>query len=279
MTRFEAYAGRRTREALAAAIEPFSTEFDRAHPGLQAIGDAWSHRLFDGPFYLSPAPSGDRPAAGLVFVRSREGNTVADNPSALGGGEADKHLIYEGLSRVAADGVMLGAATIRGADLVLSIWRPELVALRASLGLPRHPMQIVATSRGLDLDRGLMFNEPSLEVVVISPPHGAAAMRAGLAARPWITPIVMRDEHDLPNAFRELRQRGVRRLSCVGGRTIAAQVIDAGLIQDVYLTTSARSAGEPETPFYGKPLAGETIVGKHGTGADKGVVFEHIVIG
>ena len=84
------------------------------------------------------------------------------------------------------------------------------------------------------------------------------------------------DEHDLPGAFRQLRQHGIGRMSCIGGRTIAAQLIDAGLIQDLYLTTSARSAGEPKTPFYSKPLKGETFVRKHGTGVDAGVVFEHL---
>jgi hypothetical protein len=68
--------------------------------------------------------------------------------------------IYEGLSRAAADGVLSGAATIRGADIVFSVWHPELVALRASLGLPRHPMQIVATLHGIDLEHDLMFNVP-----------------------------------------------------------------------------------------------------------------------
>ena len=112
---------------------------------------------------------------------------MAGNPSTLGGGEADKHLIYEGLSRAAADGVLSGAATIRGSDLVFSVWHPELVALRASLGLPRHPMQIVATLHGLDLEHGLMFNVPELRVTVITGARGADAMRDGLAARPWIT--------------------------------------------------------------------------------------------
>jgi riboflavin biosynthesis pyrimidine reductase len=278
MTRLEAYAARRTREALSAAIEPFATEVDRANAALHPIGNAWSTQQFDGPFYLSPARSANLPAAGLVFVQSRDGDTVADNPSTLGGGEADKHLIYEGLSRVAADGVLSGAATIRGAELVLSIWHPQLVSLRDSFGLPRHPMQIVATSRGLRLDDALMFNEPALAVAVITTPAGAAAMRSGLAARPWIAAIVMHDEGELGSAFRELRQRGVRRLSCIGGRTIAGQLIDAGLIQDLYLTTSARSAGEPNTPFYSKPLRSDTIVRKHGTGADAGVVFEHRLI-
>src|SRR4029077_11086942 len=148
----------RTAEAVAADILPFTTEIDRADGTFTSIGKAWSRRLFDGPFFGAPAPASDLPAASLVFVRSRDGNTVAKNPSALGGGEADKHLIYEGLSRLTADAVLSGASTIRGSDLVLSIWRPELVALRTALGLPRHPIQIIATLDGLSLDKGLMFN-------------------------------------------------------------------------------------------------------------------------
>ena len=46
-----------------------------------------------------------------VFVQSADGNTGARNPADLGGGETDKHLIYEGLSRVDVDGVLAGAAT------------------------------------------------------------------------------------------------------------------------------------------------------------------------
>ena len=91
--------------------------------------------------------------------------------STLGGGEADKHLVYEGLSRAAADGVLSGAATVRGTDLVFSVWHPEMAALRASLGLPRHPMQIVATLHGMDLEHDLMFNAPELGVTVITAPR------------------------------------------------------------------------------------------------------------
>jgi riboflavin biosynthesis pyrimidine reductase len=274
--RFEALEARQTFEALAAAIEPFTTELDRSDAPLVAIGNAWSRRTFDGPFYVSPAPSDDLPAVNLVFVRSRDGDTVAGNPSTLGGGEADKHLIYEGLSRADADAVLAGAATIRGSDLVLSVWHPELVALRASLGLLRHPMQIVATLHGIDLEHGLMFNVPELRVSVITAARGAEVMRDGFAARPWITPIVMNGPHDLAGAFRQLRQLGIRRVSCIGGRTIAAPLIDAGLIQDLYLTTSARSGGAPNTPFYSAPLATSLIARKQGTGTDAGVVFEHL---
>jgi len=65
-------------------------------------------------------------------------------------------------------------------------------------------------------------------------------------------------------------------LSCIGGRTLGAALLDAGLVQDVYLTTAATSGGEPGTPFYSRPLGTEEVVRKRGTGADDGVVFQHL---
>ena len=277
MTPFDAFVARKTAAAETAAIDPFTTELD--HDGtLTAIGNDWSRRMFDGAFYLSAAARPDLPATNLVFVRSRDGNTVASDPATLGGGEADKHLVYEGLSRVAADAVLGGAGTVRGGNIVLSVWKREIVELRASLGLPRHPMQIVATIGGLDLTRGLMFNTPELRVIVITLRRGADAMQPALTARPWISLVTMERAGDLPLAFGRLRDLGVRRLSCIGGRTLAGALVDERLVQDVYLTTSARSAGEPGTPFYSKPLAAREIVRKKGTGADEGVEFQHLQI-
>src|SRR5262249_30399761 len=277
VTPFEAFVARKTREAEAAEIVPFAAERDGKDAGLVAIGNDWTRRLFDGPFYLSPIRDDGLPSTSLVFVRSREANTFAKNPSTLGGGEADKHLIYEGLSRVAADAVLSGAETIRGGNFVFSTWHPEIVRLRASLGLPRHPVQIVATLRGLPLE-GLLFNVPELRVVVLTVAACPAQMMTALADRPWITTVVMAAPEDLASAFRRLRELGIARISCVGGRTLAAQLLDAGLIDDLYLTTSAKSAGEPNTPLYLKPLDGPGGGRKRGPRADEGVTFEQIAI-
>ena len=275
--RFDQFAARKEREALAAAIEPLRTEIDRGNDRLRAIGNDWSHGSFGGPFYIAPPSRPELPSTSLVFVQSRDGNTGAKNPSALGGGEADKHLIYEGLSRVAADAVMAGAETVRGGNLVLSVWHPELVALRAWLGLPRHPIQVIATLRGMSFE-SLIFNVPELRVILLTVPSCTDLMMTELVDRPWITPVAMASSRDLVHAFRELRARGIETISCIGGRNLAGQLLDAGLIQDVYLTTSAKEGGEPNTPFYSKPLDGELIVRKHGTGVDAGVRFEHILI-
>ena len=273
---FAAFERRKEQAALDAALPPYVTAFDDHEPAAMAIGSAWSRALFDGHFYTSPPPAQTRPACTLVFVQSKDGNTGGRNPTALGGGETDKHLIYEGLSRVAADAVMSGAETIRRGDIIFSVWHPELAGLRASLGKPRHPTQIVATLSGVDLDRGILFNVPAIPVVVITVGPVAALLQNALAARPWITPVVMERASDLGSAFDHLGQLGIERVSCVGGRRIAAQLIDAGLVQDLYLTTSPSNGGEPDTPIHPGPLDGRVLVRKFGTGAETGVTFEHI---
>jgi len=95
----------KTRQAQAATLPPYETELSAPSAGAVALGNAWSERLFDGPFFLTPTHS-DRPACSLVFVQSADGNTGARDPATLGGGDTDKHVIYEGLSRVAADAVL-----------------------------------------------------------------------------------------------------------------------------------------------------------------------------
>jgi riboflavin biosynthesis pyrimidine reductase len=272
---FSAFGRRKAREAIEARLPRYTTSFDARPADAVAIGNDWTRRLFDGDFYASPPPHAMQPSCSLVFIQSADGNTGAANPSQLGGGETDKHLIYEGLSRVAADAVLAGAETARGGRMAFSVWHPELVALRASLGRPRHPVQVIATLRGIDIERGILFNVPELPVVVLTVRACQMLTDKALSSRPWITPIVMDDPSALPQAFSRLRERGLERISCIGGRTLATRLLDAGLVQDVYLTTSARRGGEPKTPMYPKPLNADLVVRKTGTGAETGVVFEH----
>jgi riboflavin biosynthesis pyrimidine reductase len=157
------------------------------------------------------------------------------------------------------------------------VWHPEMVSLRASLGLPRHPVQIVATLIGLDLDAALLFNVPEVPVVLVTVDAAARLMAEAAAARPWISMVRMRTAHDLPLAFERLRAAGIGRISCVGGRSLARPLLDAGLVDDVYLTTAARAGGEPATPLHVKPWRGPLMLRKHGTGVETGVVFEHVV--
>jgi dihydrofolate reductase len=206
------------------------------------IGNAWSREYFDGPFYVFDPPA-DIPAISLVFVQTRDRNT-GGNPADLGGGATDLHLIYEGLSRVAADAVLAGSSSV-GRNTFLTVHHPELVALRRELGLPDHPIQLVL-SRNAHPDRS--------SIIV------AGATRELFA--------------------RLRRDHGIRRISCIGGRRTATSLVDAGLVQDIYLTTSAIEGGEPDTPWYvgDRPPKLETIVSKRECAADSPILFEHLAI-
>ena len=270
------FVERKTRIATAAVMPPYVTGLDAPDRTLQAIGNAWSASRFDGPFYVAAPTTSRRPVCSLVFVQSVDGNTVASDPSTLGGGETDKHLVYEGLSRVAADAVLGGARTVRGGDLVLSVWHPALVDLRRTLGLPRHPVQVVATlGGGVDIERGLLFNVPEVPVVVLTLSGGAAAMAKSVSERPWIRLITIKPPGDLVEAFESLRELGIGRVSCIGGRTLATELLDRDLIDDVYLTTSPRPGGEPHTPLVRRRFEASVVVRKHGTAGESGVLFEH----
>ena len=277
LDQFEKVAARKTWLATTVPLPPYVTELDNPEENAFAIGNAWTNRLFDGPFYVSPAANPSRPACSLVFVQSSDGNTRSSDPGLLGGGNTDKHLIYEGLSRVAADAVLAGAETVRGSELVFSVWHPELIDLRMSLGLPRHPIQIVATIRGLELDDTLLFNLPDIPVLLLTVAQTAERMHYAIKVRPWITPVLMDDPADLPRAFERLRSMGIVRVSCIGGRTLAGQLLHARLIDDVYLTTGLNAGGEPGTPLSSAPWRGRTVVRKRGTGVEQGVVFEQLL--
>lgn len=274
-----AFVDRKTEEAVRAAIRPLGTIDDRsaAWP-VRPIGNAWSRKYYGGDFHLFEPPV-DRPAVSLVFVQTGDGNTGADNPGDLGGGPTDLHLIYEGLSRVAANGVLAGAATV-GRTVFFTVWHPELVALRRELGLPRHPVQIVASNDGrIDLD-SVVFNEPAVPVFVLSGPGCRTTHAATFARRPWVTVIPI-EASGLSGALARLRaEHGLDRISCVGGRTIATALIDQRSVQDLYLTTSPIDGGEPNTPFYcGKHSPTySTIIRKTETGTDQPIKFEHLAL-
>ena len=272
-TRFDAYCRAKKEAALRACLSGFATIAAAPPRDAQAIGNEWTRQLFDGDFYV-------RPGVSLVFVQSADGNTGADDPSTLGGGETDKHLIYEGLSRVAADGVLAGATTVRDGEIVLSVWHPRLIELRRDLGLPRHPAQIVVTDGGnLPLDSGLMFATPELRTWVLAPTAAAAKLRPRIDGRDWIRIVDGGQPFSFTTALAELRSSGLHTISAIGGRRTARGLFDDGLVGDLYLTTSPRRGGEPNTPLFdGAPPALERVLEKRGEGDERGVRFEHLQV-
>jgi len=274
--RFGHYCRARERAAAAAVLPPYQTVSDDAQLGdFRAMGNPWSRAVFDGDFYRTSCKE-DIPVTNLVFVESRDGNTGADDPSTLGGGETDKHAIYEGLSRVDVDAVLAGATTARSDELVLSVWHPEMARLRLERGRTRHPAQVVVCSRSAPrIETALMFQEPDLPVFLVTTSDAAASLRLQVATRPWVEVIDGGQPLSMRAALRELHARGIDTVSAIGGRTTARALLREGVVHDLYLTTAAKAGGEPGTPLLEQPIDARAVVVKEGTGAEQGVRFVH----
>ena len=278
--RFAEYYRRKTETAAEACITGFASVIVPCETpeGMVAVGNEWSRSLFDGSFYRTQPGESGRSAVSLVFVQSADGNTGTDDPSSLGGGDTDKHLVYEGLSRVDADAIMAGATTAAGTDVMFSIWHPELVRLRTERGHARHPAQVILTERGdLPVHTALLYNEPSLRVIVVASSPGAVVLRKRLPGRPWVEVIDAGQPVDLPRALGELRARGIEVISAIGGRRTAEALLQVGLVSELYLTTSPRPGGEPDTPISTAPLPPHRVIlEKAGRGDERGVRFRHL---
>jgi len=87
---------------------------------------------------------------------------------------------------------------------------------------------------------------------------------------------------DLDQTFERLRrEEGIQRISAIGGRSTATQLVDAGLAQDLYLTTTSLEGGHPDTPWYSGavPPRLTAITRKEWNESGARVTLDHFLIG
>ena len=136
--------------------------------------------------------------------------------------------------RAVSDAVVVGAGTARLEGYRAVRVRPEGRQWRSTHGRAASPT-LVLVSRSLELDPSdACFTGPAVVVTC------AAADPGRRAALEQVTDVVVagQDDVDLPAAVRTLHDRGLRRLLCEGGPTLLSALLDAGLVDELCLTTS-----------------------------------------
>ena len=163
--------------------------------------------------------------------------------------------------------------------MFFTVKHPQFVALRRDLGLPRHPAQIVMSEQGR-IDFGArVFSTPDVPVFLLAGDRCVRRCAMEVQRRPWITMVPTHG--NLVAALTTLRRdHGIARISAVGGRHAATSLVDAGLVQDIYLTTSAIDAGDPDTPWYvgSTPPQLDLIVRKKEDAREQPILFEHFAL-
>jgi riboflavin biosynthesis pyrimidine reductase len=182
---------------------------------------------------------------GVVAIPSVPGSTklVSDRK------ELDRFVM--GLLRACADALVMGASTFRGSSEARwtpgSIYPPSEAAfeqLRRALGRATPPELAVVTRSGrLDPEY------PALQAgaLVFTTDDGARRLEHDLPGASTLIPL---GDHVTPGLVVEtLRARGHRLILSEGGPTFLGTLLDAGLVDELFLTLSPVVAGRsPEDP-------------------------------
>jgi riboflavin biosynthesis pyrimidine reductase len=141
--------------------------------------------------------------------------------------------------RTVAEAVMIGAGTMRAERYGRVVGDPMKRALRERRGLPHDPLAVIVSGRlELPWDAEL-FTCGGGRVLIFTaseddPPETATPVR------------VVRHEGsvDMTRAMAHLRrERGIRSLLCEGGPHLHADLLGAGLVDELFVTHGPKIAG------------------------------------
>lgn len=189
-----------------------------------------------------------RPYVMLNMVSTADGRATLDGRSGGLGNRADRELFHA--LRADVDGVLVGAGTIRAERYGRLIRDAAVRRRRVERGLVEEPLACIVSGRlSLPPDTPLLADEQA-RVAILTP---SAASVTGVRAHVDYVRAERDGALDLPLALAELRERlGVRTLLCEGGPHLNAELLLAGLVDELFLSLSPTLAG-------GEDVTGESL--------------------
>jgi riboflavin-specific deaminase-like protein len=209
--------------------------FDRLDGGEARPAHEWLTELRPG----ERAPD-DRPFLYLNMVASADGRASVEGRTAGLGSEADTRLLTE--LRAVAQAVLIGTGTIRVEGYGRLVRNAERIARREAAGMAATPTAVLI-SRSFDIPWGAPLFEAADQPVIVY--TGASGEPPDVDA-----PVdVVRLDDPAPRAvMADLRARGVRSLLCEGGPTLNSALLEADVVDELFLTISPQLAGEDGAP-------------------------------
>lgn len=179
----------------------------------------------------------ERPYLVTNFVLTLDGRSTIDGRSGPIGTAADTAMLV-GL-RMRADAVLIGAGTMRAERYGRVIRDPQKRAMREREGMPHDPLMVIV-SGGLDLpwDAPLFTEGHGRILIATSSTDEIPETVTSLSV------LRQPDGVDLTALMAHLRtQRDVRALLCEGGPRLHAQLVEQGLVDELFVTHAPKLAG------------------------------------
>jgi riboflavin biosynthesis pyrimidine reductase len=189
-----------------------------------------------------------RPRVLLNMISTLDGRASLGGRSGPLSDAADRAVFHE--LRGGVDGVLVGAGTVRSERYGRMIPDAARRELRRRRGQSDEPLACIVSGRlALDGDVPLL-REPSARVAILT--ASAASLPASAATVEYVR--TARDGRlDLAAALGELRARfAIDSILCEGGPHLGLQLLEAGLLDELFLSLSPLLAG-------GEPSGGEAL--------------------
>jgi riboflavin biosynthesis pyrimidine reductase len=191
----------------------------------------------------------DGPWLRANMVSSADGAASLKGASAGLSSDTDRRLFA--LLRTLSDVILVGAATVRTERYKPARLQPEGADLRSGR-TPTPPIAVVTRSLDLDPDGPLITAAPpDARTIVITTAQAPQDIRAALEPRADVI-VAGQDSVDFTAAVAALADRGHRRLLAEGGPHLLGELLAAGLLDELCLTTGPLLAG----PGPGRIVAG-----------------------
>ena len=179
-----------------------------------------------------------RPYVTLNVAESADGKIAPIDRGKISFGSGEDRAQMEVL-RAEADGVLIGAGTLVAEDPPLVIRDPALRERRvAAKGAPNPRNIVVCSNLPENLAAMNFFQSPETEKLVFTTEQTPADRReiAARYARVEVIPLDQSGRVDLLKVLHALPALGVTRLLLEGGGELNFSMIQAGLIDEIYLT-------------------------------------------
>ena len=171
------------------------------------------------------------------FAITLDGRATIHGRSGAIGSDLDTQMLM-GL-RARAEAVLIGAGTLRAERYGRLLPDPDRRDRRERDGLPAEPLAVVVSGR-LDLPwDASLFTEGAGKVLIFT-----ASEAEPPETRTSVELVRHQGSVDLGAALTHLRtESGVRSLLCEGGPKVHAQLIEAGLVDELFVTHAPKLAG------------------------------------
>ena len=214
----------------------------KSTPHLAAVDDL--DALYDDLVLGGTGPR-STPWLSLCMVTSLDGSVTLRGVSGGLGGPADHRAL--GRIRDACDVILVGAGTVRDEDYPPYPGGAARQARRVAKGLAPRPPDAMVTRTGALPDGHPLVADPDDPPIVIVTRDDEPTARAALQRTPagpairWI--VAGECELDWRAALDGLAALSLTRISCEGGPRVNGALLDAGLIDEAFVTVAPALVG------------------------------------